>query len=211
MGFYKRLQHVASVKKKYQADIVADLKKDRPTVSRWWNGGVVPGPKNMRLLADYFECDVQWLETGNGDPFPSQPATETPEEKLVRTYKGNLTKSVGIKWKNKTEPPSPDLDDDIEEHDDPGEVVKKLADEVKAELMRQTSEILDSETVYQPALISNIRAFHHGVKKEASMKSRDDMMLQMMQVMKDLQEQNKVLSERLGIIEDEKKRAGNDH
>lgn len=72
-NFNERLQNVAFEKKVYQADIVASLKKDRATVSKWWNGDIIPGPKNLRLLADYFGCNYEWLATGDGPMFPYQP------------------------------------------------------------------------------------------------------------------------------------------
>ena len=46
---------------------------------------------------------------------------------------------------------------------------EKLHPTVKEELLKMTLEVLDSETVYRPALVSNIRAFHFGIKGVAEM------------------------------------------
>jgi len=87
----------------------------------------------------------------------------------------------------------------------------KLDPAVKNELMRQTSEILDSDTIYRSAIIPNIRAFHHGMKEVARMGKLEKDMDEIKGMMAQVLEQNRILNERLGIIEDEKKRAGNDH
>jgi len=82
--FSERLQHVASIKKMFQADLVAALGKDKGTINKWWNGGVVPGPRNMSMLADYFGCDLHWLETGEGEPFPKLQTEEPLSEFQAR-------------------------------------------------------------------------------------------------------------------------------
>lgn len=95
--FYKRLQEVAHSKKKYQADIVRDLKKDSGTVSRWWHGDIVPGPKNMRELADYFGCDVKWLATDEKEANGKVLATIEPGDKKkkqeLRDVKPRITQT----------------------------------------------------------------------------------------------------------------------
>lgn len=81
---------------------------------------------------------------------------------------------------------------------------------IKAELMRQTSEILDSNTIYRSAIIPNIRSFHHGVMEEKKMGTLEKDIREMRKMMEQILNENKDMMERLGIIEDEKKRAGND-
>lgn len=184
-----------------QADAARALSFTEGMVSNFLSGKTKnPIRKTILKIADYFTCNADWLATGAGEPFSdiTSPAPPSGQEPLTQDAGVNgdvdILREIDV-WGDKATA---------------GNVGRKLDDMVKAELMRQTSDILDSETVYQPALISNIRAFHHGVKREENMKSRDDMMLQMMNMMKDLQEQNKILSERLGIVETEKKRASND-
>jgi transcriptional regulator with XRE-family HTH domain len=68
--FFHRLRAIASIKNKFQTDLVAGLGKHSSTISKWWNGEIVPGPKNMRLIADYFGCNIEWLAKGKGEMFP---------------------------------------------------------------------------------------------------------------------------------------------
>lgn len=87
---------------------------------------------------------------------------------------------------------------------DQNESIKILEPQIKNELMKMTSDILDSVTVYQPALVSNIRAFHRGVKGEIevdSLKKEVGMLRNEISEIKDL-----ILSQ----IGHEKKRASND-
>ena len=84
-----------------------------------------------------------------------------------------------------------------------------ISPEVKAELMGMTSEIIDSDTIYTSAIVSNIRAFHHGIKEEEKMGSMEKNMERMVKMMEEIKEQNKILAERIGLVETEKKWAGN--
>ena len=45
---------------------------DPSTVNRWWKGKVDPHPKSIRKVADFFGCNVEWLETGKGEMWPSK-------------------------------------------------------------------------------------------------------------------------------------------
>lgn len=74
--FHLRLQLVAFDKKIEQSDLVRMSNKDKSTVSKWWNGEVVPGPKNTRLLSDILECDYFWLKTGKGHRTPREEDTK---------------------------------------------------------------------------------------------------------------------------------------
>lgn len=64
--FSKRFQLLAGEKKIVQADLVRMLGKNRATVSKWWNGDIVPGLKNMIAIADLFKCRIEWLRDGTG-------------------------------------------------------------------------------------------------------------------------------------------------
>lgn len=88
--FHKRLQDLALGKNKFQSDLVTDLKKNSSTISKWWNGDIVPGPKNMRMIAGYFGCDIAWLATGQGKPYP-----EKTESKSISATGGSTIVSGG--------------------------------------------------------------------------------------------------------------------
>lgn len=210
MDFYKRLQYVASVKKKYQADVVADLKKDRPTVSKWWNGGVVPGPKNMRMLADYFGCNVAWLTTGKGEPFPDPTLTavdswlsqeERGMSELSEHELAIATERIAHKAKEHFGL--------MEKKEVDYGVDKKLDERSINELLTDTQVVLESETVYRQALASNIRAFKQAVINEDKMKNTDEKVDQLVEQVKALTAV--VLQGQNPAVNDEKKRAGNDH
>lgn len=71
-SFSERLQHVAHIREIDQVDIADTLGKNKSAVSKWWNGKITPGTKNMRSLSDLFKCDYSWLLTGQGEPFPDR-------------------------------------------------------------------------------------------------------------------------------------------
>lgn len=64
-----RLQYLRRLKKIEQSDIVTKTGVNKSTISLWFNGKVSPGPKNLRLLSDFFNCDYDWLAEGMGEPF----------------------------------------------------------------------------------------------------------------------------------------------
>lgn len=88
---------------------------------------------------------------------------------------------------------------------------EKLTAAEKTELLEMTSEVLESETVYRPALVSNIRAFHRGVKGEQQMEKLEKNIELMMEIMEEMRAENRAIADRLGIIEleSEKKQIGN--
>jgi len=86
-GFNKRLKLVAKLRKKYQADIVRDLKKTRSAVSDWFNGNIVPHERNIQMLADYFKCSFDWLAFNEGEMFPDDPAPSGEEKGLLDRFK----------------------------------------------------------------------------------------------------------------------------
>lgn len=90
--FAKRLQYLAELKNFDQAELSRALNKDRSTVNRWWNGEITPGIKNARAISDYFECDLTWLKSGIGEPYP-QPGLTTGEPK--NEYEPEAKRSSG--------------------------------------------------------------------------------------------------------------------
>lgn len=69
-SFSDRLQAVARTKKIFQADLARGIGKATSTVSKWWNGDIIPGEKNISVIAEFFGCDHVWLASGEGVPFP---------------------------------------------------------------------------------------------------------------------------------------------
>jgi transcriptional regulator with XRE-family HTH domain len=182
--FHSRLQEVALLKKKSQADIARDLGKGPSTVNKWWNGDIVPGFKNLASIAAYFGCDANWLDTGEGEPFPDTRRRDADRsDSFGRVNSGmplELTRSRGQE--------SLDQDFSIEE------------------MLSDTRAVLESDTVYRQALASNIRAFKQAVINEGKMKNTDEKIDQMMKQIEALT--SIVLQGQSGT--NEKKRAGND-
>ncbi|MGL1931724.1 MAG: helix-turn-helix domain-containing protein [Desulfotalea sp.] len=99
MSFHMRLQEVARIKKVDQVDLSAATDTNPSTVSKWWNGKRIPGAKNTRMLADYFGCNISWLECGKGELFPNN---YTPPSGLDINFdlgkKKNLSNLVSITY-----------------------------------------------------------------------------------------------------------------
>lgn len=190
LNFAERLQLLIDCKKIDQSEFSSGAKFHKTQVSKWLSGSTdTPQRKTVVRIADYFGCDVKWLETGEGNPFPDH---ETPEAKLLRTYKGTLTKSASMGWKNE-QAASGQSGDPENEHDIPA-----------SEMLIMTSVVLESNTVYRSALASNIRAFYQAVKGEQEMSDLRDEIKKMREELAEMKEL--ILSQGTA----EKKRAGND-
>jgi transcriptional regulator with XRE-family HTH domain len=202
--FFERLRHVASIKKKYQADVSLDIGKDRATVSKWWNGGITPGPRNMRLLADYFGCNQRWLETGEGEPFPQ--AAENAEQRWQDIYDEVLAIKPPAETAHQPSPARPPSAY-------PENIQMAWPDEEEhqefsiAKMLTMTAKVLESATVYRSALASNIRAFYQAVQEEDEMNA---LRQEVGELRKDIAELKALLLSRDEAVA-EKKRAGNDH
>jgi|GEM_PF-1907525 len=184
--FSERLRHVAGINKKVQADLSKDLGKDRATVTRWWNGGVAPSQRNMRMIADYFGCDVNWLASGEGSPFPDEAAGEG--------YLGRINSGMVEHQTPKPEPIRME--------------VKNEAELTNTDMLLMTSKVLESNTVYRSALASNIRAFYQAVLGEDDM---NDMRNEINMMRKELAEMKELIMSLKSSEEPEKKRAVNGH
>lgn len=153
-SYSERLQLVAKRKKIFQADIALELRKSRSTVSKWWNGEIIPAPKNNSLIAEYLECNPDWLATGEWEPFPSW------ENLSTNTIRINSDRSS---TSEKAEPQSKPVETT--------NVTLEQEELTVREIVNMTMEILESDTVYKSALASSIRAFHKAAKQEREMKS----------------------------------------
>jgi len=76
-SFSYRLQLLMRGKKITQAILVRETGLNKSTVSQWVGGSVKAGRKNCLILANYFGCDPDWLQTGEGSP------EETTEKKIT--------------------------------------------------------------------------------------------------------------------------------
>lgn len=148
-----------------------------------WSGGAFPGIDQIEIFCKGSNISANWLIFGIGPEMLSEcresnreyvsSASSAPKQQTSEFYKGE---KVTI-------------------NDEGGE--EKLDQKVKEKLIVMTSEILESNTVYRPALVSNIKAFHHGVKQ---MSKTDDK----------VEELNKKMDEMMRMMgsEPEKKQSG---
>ncbi|WP_092221249.1 helix-turn-helix domain-containing protein [Desulforhopalus singaporensis] len=69
--FSKRLQYLVDSKKISQKQLGDDLGFHKSQVSKWLSGTTgTPRRTTLLKISSYFECDIIWLETGEGEPFP---------------------------------------------------------------------------------------------------------------------------------------------
>jgi transcriptional regulator with XRE-family HTH domain len=98
--FSARLQYLLDIKKIGQKDIVEGAEVDKAQVSNWLTGKVAtPRRTTIHKLADFFGCNIEWLATGEGKPWPNsknigygieQPGVlemQEEEVKQVRLYR----------------------------------------------------------------------------------------------------------------------------
>lgn len=93
--FKERLQHLIDVKKIEQKDVVEGAGVDKAQVSNWLTGKVT-GPRRATIykLAYFFECNIDWLATGKGVPFPSNQDSyygDSEPEKITTTKEEEIT------------------------------------------------------------------------------------------------------------------------
>lgn len=75
--FSQRLQYLIDVKKISQADVASGIDVQRSRISDWLSGKVkTPRKTTLFKIADYFECDPNWLISGEGNPFPEKDSLE---------------------------------------------------------------------------------------------------------------------------------------
>ncbi len=203
--FFERLRHVAFVTNKFQADVSLGISKDRATVSKWWNGGIVPGPRNMRLLADYFGCNQRWLETGEGEPFQPPPDQRPTQEIMTELEEGAVGSAVAY---HSTSARSQQIAKSTDRHDTSKQGSTEGALPVK-ELLADALDVLESDNVYRQALATNIRAFKQAVVSEAKMKSTDEKIDQMMEQINTLT--TIIMQSQATLDTTEKKRVGENY
>lgn len=153
--FCDRLQAVAGIKKIFQADLARGTRKATSTVSKWWNGDIIPGPKNRREIAEFFGCEVNWLTTGEG------PMFTTAEEKTK--YSPNEIPSLEPLVEHS------EYERQISTKVDTGGAQIGQHPHSEADLVHMCTTVFQSKGVYSTALASNALAFYTAVKNEEEM------------------------------------------
>ncbi|MBM9520874.1 helix-turn-helix transcriptional regulator [Desulforhopalus vacuolatus] len=69
--FHQRLQALIDKKKVPPAEVARSLGMSSARTSEWLSGKTkMPRRKTLIALSNYFECDLDWLSTGEGTPYP---------------------------------------------------------------------------------------------------------------------------------------------
>ncbi len=106
-SFKQRLQYLIDDKKISQIDVSIALGVNESRVSEWLKGAVkTPRRTTLQKISDVFECDIDWLADGTGEPFPTakettagnQPTTlshqdESPSNKELVTMTAEILES----------------------------------------------------------------------------------------------------------------------
>lgn len=73
MTFSERLQSLIDSEKISQVELANAVNVPEARVSVWISGNTKkPQRKKLQLLAEHFNCDINWLAEGKGEPFPDR-------------------------------------------------------------------------------------------------------------------------------------------
>jgi len=171
----ERLRSVRRQRNLNQQQVGEILEISKDYVSRIEKGERQPSPHLLKAIN-------RWIENA---ATLNAPPNETPEEKLVRTYGRNpVTSSVSIPFKNEMA--------DIKKSTDIIDESFNMRD-----MVAMTMDVLNSDTVYKPALASNIRAFHKAVVMEGEMNKLAEDVSEIKRQNKELNENIKMMMEAL--------------
>ena len=67
------------VRKVEPKDLIEGLATHKSQVSRWVTGKVIPSSATLRRLSGFFECNIEWLSSGEGSMF----SVESKERQTV--------------------------------------------------------------------------------------------------------------------------------
>lgn len=85
--FSERLQYLIDLKKINQTALVDAKLGTAAQVSKWISGSIdTPRRKTLQKLSEYFNCDINWLADGKGEPFPPNLFDKDLVEKTGRYF-----------------------------------------------------------------------------------------------------------------------------
>ncbi len=80
--FRERLQYLIDQKKINQSAVAKGIGVQDSRISDWLSGEVKkPRRTTIQKISGFFDCDIEWLASGTGDPFP-EPKTKSPDNKI---------------------------------------------------------------------------------------------------------------------------------
>lgn len=84
MQFDKQIRLLIDIKKITQREFAEALGISDARVSQWLSGQIKkPQRKTLQNISEIFGCDIEWLETGAGEPFPESSTYKKQEERAA--------------------------------------------------------------------------------------------------------------------------------
>jgi transcriptional regulator with XRE-family HTH domain len=91
--FKDRIQYLMDIKNLNQSDIAEGIGTNKSRVHEWVKGTIKqPQRKTLRKIAGFTSCELDWLETGKGDPFP--PEKEETAETITTFDRRKAAKEI---------------------------------------------------------------------------------------------------------------------
>ncbi|MDD3814399.1 MAG: hypothetical protein PHZ02_07110 [Desulfocapsaceae bacterium] len=145
------------------------------------NGNIVD---TGTILTKFPGVNIDWLKTGEGPMFTEtqivSPSTSHP------TLNHKIT--ARIEPGRKTYPQKGQ--DKENKKTDPQQGIDQVKEDEFSEtdIVNQTLAVIRSKTIYKPALLSNVRAFYQGVRREEEMEGIDKKMNKMENDMEEMKQ-----------------------
>lgn len=145
--FIERLQVVLFEKKWNQSRLAEKTGIDIGTISRWKKKNINPQDGSIHKIVAATGCSLDWLQYGTGTPFPQKK-----DGNVVASIEPSPSKKKSAHQRQEKEISSP-----------------TESDWTISEMLTATTRVLESNTIYRGALVSNIRAFDKAVQMEIEM------------------------------------------
>lgn len=146
--------------------------------------GQWPNRNNILKYLEFYRCDEVWLKTGHGVPYPKKPEPSKPSliykvedcPKQVAAPEKEYDLHGG--WK-----PRPEMQD--EDHN----------------MLGKAFEIIRSNTIYRPALLANINAFHAAMTTEKKLDKTEKQLDNTMKILEDQADTIRQMGLRIAALE----------
>ena len=154
-AFADRIRILIDAKKLSQRGFAEAIGANEARVSQWISGQTKnPRRTTLQKIAITFGCDLEWLATGLGIPFPTHGDSTSGQTRPTHCVTTRPEEVASTSHSSKTV----NLTQEQEEF-------------TVREMVNMTMEVLESDTDYKSALASCVRAFHKATRQEGEMKS----------------------------------------
>ena len=171
----KQIRKQKGLSQKSLADL---LSTSSGYISEIEQGKTVPGGNFFLSLKRALGVSIDWLLTGQGNPYINDQITE----QKAGACPSQTADAEGLFGKTKRESAA-GAEFTVTEYgsnNEPGEKTRSPEPEV-AELMEMTREIVTSDTEYAPSLAANIRSFHRAMWLERKVQNHEKRLAQLEQ------------------------------